>query len=97
MRQCKNCKVEMLEDERMHKSVHVGGHATAGGTVLAIQGKAYFADRLFGIAPEDEIPLNTAVCPRCGLVENYLAPEHLKMVISALEKRMKNAKPEGHH
>ena len=82
MRVCKNCNVEMLENERMYMTSCVSGNSIPYGSMVKIEKRKTALQSKLGFVAGDECccKLNTAVCPVCGLVENYLSQNALNTV-----------------
>lgn len=88
MRICKNCNVEMMENSRMYMTSHVTGDSVPLRSMIKIEKEPTLIQEKLGLIVSSELTrnLNTAVCPNCGLVENYLNKNALDDVKQIIQK-----------
>ena len=81
MRACKNCNSKMIESDKIYSTSYVTGGSISYGTKLVVTKEQTKLRKKLNIPasndPDFECNLQTAVCPTCGLVENYLSQEEL--------------------
>ena len=87
MRICRDCNVEMLEDDRMYMTSCVSGSSITYGSMIKIEKRKTFLQNKFGFVAGEAIccKLNTALCPVCGLAETYLSQNNLNEIKSYLK------------
>lgn len=77
MKTCKNCNTEMMENERMFMVSDTEYHPVMPRTPLLKIDASVSEGDIF-------VRIHTAVCPVCGLVENYIDRDGLDEIKEVL-------------
>ena len=85
MRICTRCNTEMIIDNYMKAEPNVGGDGYGIGFAIKIYRKQHekgFLKHFFDYnSSKTNVILNTAFCPNCGTVENFVVANDISKIL----------------